>query len=120
MQTAPPFLFSCLQFSCLRIGPFSFLPSPRLRYAACTVIAQFSRKLRGNFQRRRSADIPVRSNVPRRHRARTVDRRPTFVRCCGQECPRSGSVAALLLCTALCEVTSPIDPPREGDNIVPW
>ncbi len=53
-----------------------------------------NRRLRSIFRRRRSADIPVRSN------ARTLDGFDTFTRsgvasrCCGQECPRSASAAA--------------------------
>src|SRR5882724_4342133 len=43
----------------------------------CPALAPLARRLRGNFQRRRSADIPVRSNVRPRYRSRIVGRRPT-------------------------------------------
>ena len=43
----------------------------------------------------RRADIPVRSNVPITSQRVRVGRGPgSFVRCCGQECPRAGVEAA--------------------------
>src|SRR5258705_6904429 len=41
---------------------------------------------------RRSADIPVRSNVEGSYGLRSSQRGSAFEACCGQECPRSGGM----------------------------
>jgi membrane fusion protein, heavy metal efflux system len=62
--------------------------------AHCAAIVQLARSPRRNPQWRRSADIPVRSNP---HLLRVAEKLGNLFRslaCCGQECPRSGSVPA--------------------------
>ncbi len=69
--------------------------TPYLVRRSCFTMVRIARRLRRICRKRRSADIPVRSNVERQEAMRKCESHRAFRRCCGQECPRSASVAAL-------------------------
>jgi len=64
----------------------------------CTATVEVVCRLRRIFGRHRRADILVRSKVERFVSRRHFWSRGAFGHCCGQECPRAGSVAALPRC----------------------
>src|SRR5438105_2786398 len=71
--------------------------NPRIEavYLPRTPIIQIVRKSRGFFGQGRSADILVRSKGEGKEGARSVQGLGALDCCCGQECPRSASVAPL-------------------------